>query len=228
MAMEPKYKYSYFRVSKTDDVLVSAQKYRYLRLRALKESPGAFASTYEIESKFTKADWAYRLTVPDREIFICAATPIQTDPTQVDDMEWIGQVTLRGPLSRDEFTLPVESGQRPPKGDEEEERWQMLSLFALSEHRGNGLGGNLCREALQYLRNYRSDPPNIHVRLIVKPENHVTVNLYKRLGFIEAGKATLAEALIANGDGHCLPKDTSTAKYSDRTGLIMAFDITRP
>ncbi|KAE8361664.1 hypothetical protein BDV27DRAFT_132671 [Aspergillus caelatus] len=226
--MDPKYTYSYFRVSKTEAVLDSARKYRDLRLRALQESPGSFASTYEIESKFTNADWADRVTVPDREIFICAATPIQPDRTQLDVMEWIGQVTLRGPMSRDEFTLPVESGQRPPKRDEEEERWQMLSLFTLSEHRGNGLGRNLCREALQYLRNYRSDPPNIHVRLMVKPENHVTVSLYKRLGFIEAGKATLAEALIANGDGHCLPKDTSTAKYSDRTGLIMVFDISRP
>lgn len=62
---------------------------------------------------------------------------------------------------------------------------------------------------------------------MVKPENHVTVNLYKRLGFNLVGRATLVEALIANGDEHLLPDDRSSAKWSDRTGLIMILRMGR-
>ncbi|KAJ5160330.1 uncharacterized protein N7482_007334 [Penicillium canariense] len=226
--MEAKYTYSYFQVSKTEGFHDSAQKYRDLRLRALKASPGSFASTYEVEAIFTEADWIDRVTLPYREVFICAATPVYPSQARTGPSEWIGQVTLRGPLSKDDFTLPAESGQPPQKPDNEEEHWQMLSLFTLPEHRGHGLGRNLCQKALDYLRNYQASPPSVQVRLMVKPENHATVRLYERLGFIESGKCTLAEALIANGDGHLLPEDTSSAKYTIRAGLIMSFHISRP
>lgn len=216
-----RYKYSFFRVSKTEQVHDSAQKYRGLRLRALEASPSSFASTYETEANFTETDWVNILTAPDREIFICAAASLDHTPPQSDAVQWVGQVTLRGPLSQRDFTLPVESDQSPPKPDVEEERWQMLSLFTLPEHRGNGLGPSLCQEALEYLRTCQASPRGIRVRLMVKPENHVTVKLYQRLGFVEAGRCTLAEALIANGDGHLLPRDTNSSKYTDRKGLIM-------
>ncbi|KXG49836.1 Acyl-CoA N-acyltransferase [Penicillium griseofulvum] len=225
--MASNYTYSFFRVSKTDGVAASAQKYRDLRLKALKTSPNSFSSTYDIESAFTEADWIDRLTLPDRELFICAATPLSHDPSSPDDVQWIGQVTLRGPSSRADFELPVEAGQPPQKSDEEEERWQMLSLFTLAEYRGHGLGSSLCREAINYLRSYRSFPRQIQVRLIVKAGNHVTVELYRRLGFIHAGKATLVEALIANGDEDLVPEDRTSEKYSERQGLIMISRISR-
>ncbi|KAJ6098738.1 hypothetical protein N7467_000273 [Penicillium canescens] len=224
--MASNYTYSFFRVSKTDGVGISAQKYRDLRLKALKTSPSSFSSTYDIEAAFTDADWIDRLTVPDREVFICAAIPLSHDPSCPVDIQWIGQVTLRGPSSRTDFELPVEAGQPPQKSDEEEERWQMLSLFTLPEYRGHGLGSKLCLEALSYLRLYRSFPRNIQVRLIVKAGNNVTVELYRRLGFIHAGRATLIEALIANGDEYLLPKDRSS-EHSERKGLIMISRISR-
>ncbi|KAJ5135790.1 uncharacterized protein N7515_005068 [Penicillium bovifimosum] len=214
--------YTFFRVSKKDGITTSAQKFRDLRLKALKASPGSFASTYEIESAFTEAEWAQRITAPDYEVFICAAT--HNSP---DSSEWIGQVTLRGPLSKAVYTLPAESGLTPPKPDDEEERWQMLSLFTLPGHRGLGLGAKLCQCALEYLRSYRESPGEVLVRLIVKPENQVTVKLYQRLGFGLAGKATLEEALTANGDGHLLPVDRSEAKWTERGGLIMVSRLVR-
>lgn len=224
--MASNYVYSYFRVSKGVELEESAKNYRDLRLKALKASPNSFSSTYETEAAFSNADWIDRLTSPDREVFICAATPLNHEKSSIR-AEWIGQVTLRGPLLGSEFSLPESSGQTPVKSDEEEERWQMLSLFILPGRRGNGVGSNLCLEALNYLRSYRTSPPVIHVRLMVKPDNHATVNLYHRLGFVQTGKCTLAEALIANGDGHLLPGDLSTAKYSGRTGLIMNSHIYR-
>ncbi|KAJ5893989.1 hypothetical protein N7495_005680 [Penicillium taxi] len=220
--MVAQYTYSYFRVSKTDDVQTSARKYRDLRLQALKVSPESFSSTYEIESAFTEEEWISRLTVENREVFICSAQPLDGSAT-----EWIAQVTVCGPMSEADFTLPIESEQPAQKSDEEEERWQMLSLFALLSHRGNGLGGKLCQEALNYLRTLRSSPPGVQVRLIVKAGNDITINLYKRLGFVDAGRATLAEALIANGDSHLLPEDISIPKFSNRFGIIMLIRLTR-
>lgn len=225
-SMEPKYKYSFFRVSKTDNIHASARKYRDLRLRALKTSPDSFASKYEIEAAFSDADWINQLMAGEREVFICAACSLDMDTMDPDSVEWVGQVCLRGPIFEHDFTLPPESGRAKPKPDVEQERWQILSLFTLPEHRGNGLGGRLCQEALNYLRAYQLSP-QIQVRLMVKPENYVTVKLYERLGFSTVGKCTLAEALRANGDGHLLPTDTSSAKYSDRTGLIMAREMHR-
>ena len=220
------YHYFFFRISKTEGIHTSVQKYRDLRLKALKTAPGSFSSTYEIESAFTEADWRRILTAPDREIFICAATPLNQDSSDLDAV-WIGQVTLRGPLSLENFILSPESGEPPQKSDAEEERWQMLSLFTLPEHRGNGLGASLCQNALDYLRTCRSSPLGVQVRLIVKKGNHITVKLYERLGFSEAGLATLAEALVVNGDAHLLPADNSGPKYNTRAGLIMTYHISR-
>jgi RimJ/RimL family protein N-acetyltransferase len=103
----------------------------------------------------------------------------------------------------------------------------MLSLFTHPEHRGQRLGLKLCQEALDYLKSYRDRPSAVRVRLMVKPDNHATVGLYKRLGFEESGKCTLAEALVANGDAALLPEDISGAKYSARSGLVMTADIFR-
>ncbi|KAJ5740641.1 hypothetical protein N7493_000513 [Penicillium malachiteum] len=225
--MATNYTYSYFRVSKSEEIHQSAHKYRDLRLQALQVSPESFASTYETESAFTENDWINRLTDPGYEVFICAATCHRSSSSEPNTIEWVGQVTLRGPASSQDFTLPAASCQPPQKPDSEEERWQMLSLFTLPEHRGNGLGANLCQEALDYLRKYRVSPPSIHVRLMARPENQVAVKLYQRLGFIAAGNCCLSEALVANGDGHLLPKDLSATKWSTRAGLIMSLWIDR-
>ncbi|PWY64787.1 hypothetical protein BO94DRAFT_629336 [Aspergillus sclerotioniger CBS 115572] len=212
--------YTFFRIPKTDSIHTSAQKYRSLRLQALTLSPRSFSSTYEIESAFTETDWIDRLTVPDREVFICAAT---TTTSSITTNEWIGQVTLRGPSSATAFELPPEAGQPAQRSDDKEERWQMLSLFTLPEHRGQGLGGKLCQAALDWLSSRDGVAPRIQVRLIVKAGNDVTIALYRRLGFVHTGRATLVEALIANGDEHLVPVESeeTVAMFRERRGLVM-------
>lgn len=79
MASHSNYTYSFFRIFKTRGISVSAQRSRDLRLNALKTSPGSFASTYKVESVFTDAEWVDRITTPDREVFICVATPLHHD-----------------------------------------------------------------------------------------------------------------------------------------------------
>ncbi|KAJ5819349.1 hypothetical protein N7474_004940 [Penicillium riverlandense] len=225
--MTDKFTYSYFRISKTEGVALSAQKYRNLRLNALQSSPASFSSTYEIEAAYTEADWVSLLTIPGREVFICAAISQNADQPRLNDAEWVGQVSIRGPLSPADFTLPPESGQPAPKWDTEEERWQMLSLFTLSEYRGQGLGKKLCQEALGYLQFFRPQPSVVQVRLMVKPSNHAAVKLYEGIGFLLVGRCALKEAFVANGDAHLLPADTSTPKFSERSGFIMMYRISR-
>lgn len=214
--------YTYLRIDKDDNIAASAQKYKELRLQALKLTPTSFASTYEIESAFTDDEWISRLRRDGIETFIC-------EHNQSGHVEWVAQVTLRGPLPAEDFILPPASGQPMPRLDDaEEERWQMLSLFVLPSHRGKGIAKDLCREALQYLISYRPHPAHVRVRLMVKPENQATVRLYRQLGFVEAGRCTLAEALIANGDADLLPEGyEGDAKYSVRSGLIMMVDLSR-
>jgi ribosomal protein S18 acetylase RimI-like enzyme len=225
--MAPNCTYSFLRVSKTDRVEASAQQYRDLRLKALKASPESFSSTYAIESTFTDAYWVNRLISPDRELFICAATPVSEDSSSPNKIQWIGQVTMRGPLSKAQLELPEESGQPPQKSDEEEERWQMLSLFTLPEYRGLGLGNKLCQHAINHLQSARSFPRGVQIRLIIKAGNQVAVEFYRRLGFVHGGRATLVEALISNGDEDLIPKDLSSTKYTERQGIIMISRISR-
>ncbi|KAJ5903056.1 hypothetical protein N7504_005439 [Penicillium tannophilum] len=207
------YTYTYFRVSKSDDLITSAHRYKELRLRALKLSPSSFASTYDLESTLPDEYWISRLTQTGRETFICAAAPT---------------VTFLGPQSIEDFTLPAESGQPTPLSDEVEERWQMLALFTQSTHRGRGIAKALTRKALDYLVSHRNEPKNVSIRLMVKSGMVAVVNFYLQLGFSEVGSSTLAEALIANGDRELLPDDyLLQEKYTTRKSHLMIKQISR-
>ncbi|KAF1729846.1 hypothetical protein CRV24_010388 [Beauveria bassiana] len=217
--------YTYIRISKTDALESSAQKYRHLRLQGLESSPESFSSTYEIEAAFSNDEWIQRLSAPDRETFICVAKAAsEQDAPGIGD--WVGQVTLRGPMSASEFSLPKEAGQGAINADNEE-RWQLLGLFLLPAHRGGGRGSRLCREALNHLQRRQPCPRTIHVRLMVKPDNQTIVQMYERLGFVHTGQCTLAEAMRAAGDGHLLSSDTGDPKYSNRSGIIMSSHLHR-
>lgn len=222
--------YRFFRISKDNAIASSATKYKQLRLQALSVAPTSFSSTYEIESALTDTAWVKRLSEHGRETFICAATATQnnlSNSQMPEQSTWVGQLSLLGPQSPRDFILPEESCQKQPTKEKDQELWQMLSLFTLPDHRGRGLGKKLCQEALSYLASYKDSPREVWVRLMVKPDNHATVGLYRGLGFAEAGKCTLAEALIANGDKDLLPENTSGQKYTSRSGLIMMLEIHR-
>lgn len=78
----------------------------------------------------------------------------------------------------------------------------------------------------QYLISYRSEPRNILVRLMVSTEMYAT--FYEKLGFIGVGNCTLAEALIANGDGDILPEgDQEQEKFNASISHAMMQRFTR-
>ncbi|KAL6853004.1 hypothetical protein ACO1O0_007553 [Amphichorda felina] len=200
----------------------SAAKYKALRLEALRQSPTAFSSTLETESRFSDDVWVSRLQNPEKETFVCVAV------AQDGQSEWVGQVTLRGPLPAKEFLPPKESGQRDPASDDETEKWQMLSLYTLPTHRGMKLGFRLCEKAFEFLQSRDgTGTPQIVVRIMVKPENVATLRLYDGLGFERAGYCTLEEALRANGDTDLIPHGTLDDHYTARSGIVMLLHLVR-
>ncbi|KAF4179619.1 hypothetical protein CNMCM8694_001561 [Aspergillus lentulus] len=212
--------------------MTSDYHYTYFRRSAsagLKLSPSSFAATYESEALFTDEYWKSRLSQPGRETFICAAHPAaNSNASNKEDLVWVAQLTLLGPRTKEEFTLPATSGQPEPGPDEEEERWQLLGLYTLSSHRGRGIAKRLCAEAIKYLVEYRAEPKNVHVRVMVKWGMEAAVRLYQQLGFEEVGSCTLAEALIANGEGDLLPEGYEVQeKFCAPSGHVMLQRFTR-
>ncbi|VUC30408.1 unnamed protein product [Clonostachys rosea] len=232
--------YTFFRIDKDATNLPSlAARYKELRLAALQNSPASFSSTYETEAQFSDEVWLSRINTPNKETFICAAVDEGSsgsiDPSTVplEKCEWVAQVTLLGPVSADDYALPGDASQPEVTDDKEEEKWQMLSLYTLPQHRGKGLGKKLCKETFQFLassrRQYRDHgvPKQVRVRIMVKPDNHITLGLYRSMGFVDAGTCTLEEALRANGDADLLPPGLLPEKYKSRSGKIMALVLDR-
>jgi ribosomal protein S18 acetylase RimI-like enzyme len=222
--------YSYIRIDPHSTTLPKlAQQYKALRLSGLAQSPGSFSSTYAIESLFPDNVWTSRLQLPGRETFICVA---RTLGASEDQGEFVAQVTLLGPIPASSFRLPEESQQGPTAPDDEEEKWQMLSLYTLPTHQGKGIGKMLCREAFQWLKKKKANveeqtAKKVCVRIMVRAENTAALKLYEKLGFVDAGRCTLAEALRANGDADMVPRDGGDQKYNTRSGLIMTLSFER-
>lgn len=209
--------YGFSRIDRSNvqGLALQATRYKTLRLQALLQSAAAFSSTHEIESQFSDSVWLSRLNDPSKETFVCEI-----------DGEWVAQVTLRGPISSHNFRLPRESGQSVPKPDEEEVKWQMLSLYTLPGHRGKGLGKRLCRESFRWLKErYEMQEKKVLVRIMVKPDNALVIRMYEALGFERTGTCTLEEALRANGDEELLPKGALPERFMKRSGVVMAINL---
>jgi ribosomal protein S18 acetylase RimI-like enzyme len=210
--------YQFIHVDKSaSDLSYNANKYRELRLKALKESPEAFTSTWAVESSFADDVWVSRLLDPEKETFVC----VYNSPNQ--DPEWVAQVTLRGPLAAADFALPPESGQVVHS---EDEKWHMFSLYTSVSHRGKKLGSRLCQRTFQFLSEKRATQgTNVSLRLMVRPDNEISIRMYRGLGFLETGRCTVEEGLRANGEAELIPKGPLGEKYTTRIGIIMAIRL---
>jgi ribosomal protein S18 acetylase RimI-like enzyme len=216
--------YTFIKIDQfASDLTLLSRRYRSLRLTALQQSPTSFSSTFENESKLPLEQWTSRLRSPGKEVFICVAHP--ADPEQNE--EWVGQVTLRGPLSSEAFSLQPQAGQPDFDPDDAEEKWQLMSLYVAPEHRGKGLSKQLCREAIRHLVCLRREPCAVCLRAMVKPDNLTSLSLLKSLGFVEGGWCTLEEALRANGEGDALPMGQLGERFTTRSGSIMVLRFAR-
>jgi GNAT superfamily N-acetyltransferase len=99
----------------------------------------------------------------------------------------------------------------------------MTAVFNAPEHRGKGIAKKLIHGALEYAAK-ESKGRGSRTRIMIHPRNIVVKKLYEGLGFVDAGKCTLAEAYISNGDANLLPLDGGTSdpeKYLNKFGMIM-------
>ncbi|KAL3444162.1 hypothetical protein BJX65DRAFT_311129 [Aspergillus insuetus] len=92
----------------TTDLPPLVVKYKAIRLQALTTDPGAFGSTLAREAAFTDEVWASRILNPLATSLVAvrrlpdhakdAISPADTDIPELAAREWMGQVTLLGPV----------------------------------------------------------------------------------------------------------------------------------
>ena len=211
------------------DLTSYARKYGALRLNGLKQSPNAFSSTHASELALTEDEQVARLQRPQQRIVVVVAVAAeQEQPRHWLDEEWVAQVTLVGPLSREQYDAPFSTQAAaapipsPPTKDDGAVYWHMTALYVDTAHRQKGLANLLCETSFQHA----GEAGRGVMRIIIKPDNTAVIDMYKGLGFVVAeGHATLAEATVAAGEGALLPATYETdTVYTARTGIIM----TRP
>lgn len=131
--------------------------YRELRLRALADSPDAFGSTLERESAFTDNEWRNRLA---DGVSAPDAIPLVA---LVDDTP-AGLAWAR-------------------VADDDAEVAHLYQVWVAPEHRGLGIGRLLIERAIAWARE-----SGLRVLLLdVTAGNSAAVQLYRQLGFVDAG-----------------------------------------
>lgn len=193
----------------------NAQKYTDLRIAGLERSPHAFSTTVAVESQLTADKRVARLQEPQKTIFVCV---------NQDTDEWVGQVTLIGPLTRTEYDqsfqiLPgTESATSPSLADAPDDAyWHMTALYVDDRIRGRGLARQLCGECFRFIAKGQ-------LRIIIKPDNTAIIEMYKRMDFkVLEGRAALIEAIHASRDGYDrLPEGAAAdPSYTTRGGIVM-------
>jgi hypothetical protein len=70
----------------------------------------------------------------------------------------------------------------------------------------------LINSAIDFGKEYsktQRDAVNARLRFFVHPNNKLVVGLYEGMGFTDAGRVTLAEGFVANGDSNLIPADSA-------------------
>ena len=219
--------------SSSPNVSTLVGKYAQLRLSALTVASKSFGSTYHIESSFSPERWLQRTIRPGKHVFVCVQHT--TTEQSIEQGLFVGSILLMGPLTTKEYTL-AGNGAPEPGSDGVESKWHLSALFTEPYYRGKGLGSRLVETAVEYAKGYDTGPTleetasvgmkpkKARVRLFAAPESTKARALYQTWGFKDAGKCTLAEAAVANGDGDLLPVDGGVQMpemFHKRDGIAM-------
>jgi GNAT superfamily N-acetyltransferase len=175
-------------------------------LSALSVSASSLSSTFDIESVFTAQEWIERLERPLVNNFIAVAYSSEANPDKqtIYSGHWVGSATLLGPIPKANYELS-ESGGPEIGEDDFESKWQMTAVYMNPEHRRNGVARMLIKGALDYAAMESGKGKRCRTRIMIHPSNIVVKDLYDGLGFVDAGRCTLAEAFLSTGDEKLLP-----------------------
>ena len=185
-----------------DQQLALAHKFRDFRLFALKTSPGAFASTYEEESRRGLDHTLERLMSIKATQFVALAVDgtleddavCEADMSDLLQRDWLGTVVLMGPNEGSKIISanadPVD--QMAARGDQVAEEdshgalhFHLNGMFVQISARRSGMGRRLIEAALGMAREKvkYSDMSGMHCTIIVDEWNNSARSLYARCGF---------------------------------------------
>lgn len=198
-----------------------ANKFRVLRLEALKADPDAWLSSYEAEVDVPTDDWLTYLRNPLRTLFVCVAKPHSLDrPASLLEDRWIGMIQLIGPNPLSKWTWPKAT---PLRSEDEELRYHVTGAFVTKQHRSQRppilarliwlYNDWQVRNARNLLHQHRIDRRNItkifcRQRSVVTPKTVHLRKFYESLGTIHYGYVTPAEEFKANEDKVPMPERT--------------------
>ena len=182
-------------------------RYRALRLRALKEEPQAFGSKYADELQFPHQRWQARIQNPSAHTFIALDVPpdLEVLGRPVGDSEpslpilltneWLGTLTMVGPQVVPDSDLDAKelldffnpNGVISSTAGSEGSivAYVLHGMFVVPERRGKGNGRRLVERAVEYARDAATAGGAIQVWILafVEMENGPAFEFYQKMGF---------------------------------------------
>jgi ribosomal protein S18 acetylase RimI-like enzyme len=161
------------------------EPYKKLRLKSLQLNPEAFTSTYENEALFTVDVWEGRLKNPLASTIVAIPADAGAQP------DWVGTVTLLGPISSD----PKVSEGLDKQNTGGTAQYNIVALFTMPVVRRLGLGEILVHSAtnLAKAKEEKRHTGAVRVDLIVDSRNLPAKCLYEKCGFTVTGESDISK-----------------------------------
>lgn len=171
-----------------------AEKFRELRLLALKTAPECFASSYEVELEADLPRTVERLNDNQATQFVAlqGAPNLSDALTDLFDTRWVGMIVLIGPLA-----LPISAQSDPltqARSAVDSGRYHLNGVFVHPDMRRTGIGRALIAAALDKGKMDSTERgKEFSCTIMVDSENSAGEELYKGFGFRVTGTETYVQ-----------------------------------
>jgi len=239
-----------------DGALVEALANRYAEasIKSLRQNPSAFARTLEAELALNVLERVTRLREPGRQILVAVHDSsggngsVYADVEQEirfllqDSVQWVGQVTILGPKTWDEYIAPFKTTHPSrPRTEAQLERlagafnnasrdetlfYHMTALYVDVDHRRRGLAQKLIHAATDAIERTPvssvptttlSPPRRAVLRIIIKPDNTSVISMYSGVSFQALDYEPVAAALRSGQE-----PDWSSGLFSSLADAMVA------
>lgn len=197
----------------TLDALID--RYRALRVHALKNDPQAFGSKYTDELHFPREKWQARIQKPIARTFIALDDTANVhsrdkcSPDRNDALpalltrKWVGTLTVVGPKAIPDVNKGAKElldlfkmSQAKSSGREVQGpfiAYMLNGMYVVPEERNRGRGRRLVQEVIGYARKAgeAAEANQVWVLAFVEVENHSAFGFYLKAGFQAWGEEVL-------------------------------------